>query len=331
VGAQLKDGELYQVCLWLAVLNLVALVFGVAEFFQGVPAFYPKNAVTEIIYLSKDVAGFTAYRIPATFANAHSYSGTMVMTVPWLVGAWTMPGNKRWQRLLMLAGIGAAVAGAFMAAARLPLVELAILMLVITLSGQLRFGYWLTWVLLLGGIGYLVSGEERMQRFLTLQKTDEVLERIEGSVNMSFWELASAYPLGNGLGGGGTSVPFFLQHLIDNPVMMENEYSRIMLEQGLVGLILWIAFLIWAFSRPAPCLADPWRLGWRLLWYACLLNFAASVMGIGLMTSIPQSPLVFVSVGFLCVRASHALPRPLRKKAEATKVVEKPAHALAVR
>jgi hypothetical protein len=330
VGTMLKDEEFNRVCLWLAVLNLVALGFGVAEYFRGVPAFFPENAVTELIYRSKDVAGATAYRIPATFANAHSYAGTMVMTVPWLVGAWAMPRGKPWQRLLILAGIVAAALGVFLSAARVPFVQLALVLVLVTLSGQLRFGIWLLWILMLAGVAYVVSGEERLQRFLTLQRTEEVLSRIEGSVNMNFWELMTLYPMGNGLGGGGTSVPFFLQHLIRDPVLMENEYSRILLEQGLAGLALWIAFIAWAFTRPAPRRSDPWWTGYRLLWWTCLGNFALSLLGTGLMTSIPQTPLLFVSVGFLCVRGSRARARRPRRKAVAMPPAERPAPALAV-
>src|SRR5262249_42887345 len=76
-GAVLKGRQLAQLVLWLAVLNAVALGFAGAEFFLGVPVFYPQNAVTKIIYDSNDVAGSAALRIPATFANAHSYAGTM--------------------------------------------------------------------------------------------------------------------------------------------------------------------------------------------------------------------------------------------------------------
>src|SRR5262249_12108378 len=162
------------------------------------------------------------------------------------------------------------------------LILLFLLLMVITASGQLRGAYWLGWLLLLGGIGYLVSGEERMQRFLTLGKTEEVLERIEGSINLNLWDLVTLYPLGNGR--GGTSVPVFLRHLIQDPVLMENEYSRILLEQGLVGLCLWIAFVVWCFTRPAPPPAEPWRLGWRLLWVTCLGNFGLALLGTGLMT-----------------------------------------------
>jgi hypothetical protein len=330
IGGRLKEPGLGRLCLWLAVLNLVALGFASAEYVLGVPAFYPQNEVTDLIYKSKDLAGSTAYRIPACFPHSHGFAGTMVMTVPWLMGAWMHPRRGTWQRALLLAGLGAAVVGAFMAAARVFLVLLFILLLIITLSGQLRARYWIVWVLLVGGVGYLVSGEERMQRFLTLQKTDEVMTRIEGSINVTFWELMTLYPMGNGLGGGGTSVPFFLRHLIHDPVLIENEYGRIMLEQGLAGLVLWLAFLVWAFSRRVPRKSDPWRLGWRLLWYTCLGNFTLSLLGTGLMVSIPLTSLLFLGVGFLCVRGTVPRPARPRPRTQETPGSEKAEYALAV-
>src|SRR5262249_5328799 len=145
---------------------------------------------------------------------------------------------------------------------------------------------WFGWALMLGGIGYLVSGEERLQRFLSLQNTEDVFGRIEGSVNMGFVELLTTYPLGNGLGGGGTSIPYFLLYLIRNPVVMENEYCRILLEQGVVGLALWLSFIVWSLSRPAPAPDHPWSLGCRLLWIAGLSTFALALFGTGMMTSI---------------------------------------------
>jgi hypothetical protein len=297
IGGRLRSEDIRSLVLWLAGLNLAALGFAIGEYVIGVSSFFPKNEVTSIIYNSKDLAGYTAHRIPACFANAHSYAGTMVMTVPWLVGVWIQPRTATWQGYLLVAGAGAALLGLLMAAARVHMVLAAGLLVVITLSGQLRHGYWLAWVLLLAGIGYVASGEERMQRFLTLQDTDAVVERIEGSVNMDFLDLLTLYPLGNGLGGGGTSVPFFLQHLIHNPVQMENEYCRIMLEQGVVGLVLWIAFIVRSFTRRPPSPSSAWRLNWWLLWCSCLGAFVLGLMGTGLMTSIPQTPLIFLGLG----------------------------------
>src|ERR1700722_8757077 len=63
VGGWLERRDAERLAVWLAALNLMAFVFAAAEYRLGVPAFYPENAVTEIIYKSKDLAGFTAFRI----------------------------------------------------------------------------------------------------------------------------------------------------------------------------------------------------------------------------------------------------------------------------
>jgi hypothetical protein len=314
IGSRLTDGEARDLALWLACLNLVALGFAVAEFVLGVPAFFPRNPVTEIIYRSQDLAGNTAFRIPACFNNAHSYAGTMVMTLPWLVGRWIQPGCASWRRWLLVAGMAAAVVGVFMAGARVPVVQLTVLLAVITFSGKMSAHLWIGWALMLAGIGYIVSGEERLQRFLSLQKTEEVFERLEYSVNMSFLELVVTYPLGNGLGGGGTSVPYFLRYLVQNPIWIENEFCRILLELGVVGLGMWLGFVCWFLARPAPRQAHPWSLGCRLLWFACLANFLLALLGTGMMTAIPQTALLFLGMGFLVVprQAMRKRPPPAR-------------------
>src|SRR5437870_4194635 len=81
IGARLLPEERYKLALGLAGLNLLALAFAGAEFFIGVPQFFPVNQATRIIYLSKDVAEHSAYRIPASFANAHAFAGAMVITI----------------------------------------------------------------------------------------------------------------------------------------------------------------------------------------------------------------------------------------------------------
>src|SRR5262249_19309025 len=148
--------------------------------------------------------------IPATFVSPHAYAGTMVISLPWLVGAWVQPGLRGWQRGLLAAAAAAALLGNFLSATRVNLGILAVLLVIVTFSGKLRGAFWAGWLLMLAGVGYLVSSEERLQRFLTLRDTEEVVGRIGGSVNKGFLELAGNYPMGNGMGGGGTSIPFFL-------------------------------------------------------------------------------------------------------------------------
>jgi hypothetical protein len=325
VGAWLRREDALRLALCLAVLNHVAFAFALAEYFRGVSAFYPRNQVTEIIYRSADVAGATL-RIPACFSNAASYGNCMVMTIPWLLGALFQPRLALWKRLVLASGLVLAMLGIFFCASRTPLVFLVLLILVTSFSGKLSGAFWLGWLIILGGIGYIVSAEERMQRFTTLKDTDYVVQRLEGSVNMNFFELLVAYPLGNGMGAGGTSLPYFLQHLVHNPVGLENEYSRILLEQGLPGLILWLTFIVWCGRRWPRERRDPWHFGRMLLWFLSMAIFAVALMGTGLMTAIPQSVMTFLGVGFAVtqVRLIKRKKR-LRRPVTAFQVAEQPA------
>src|SRR5579884_2754726 len=74
IGAMLEPEDCYTLARWFAVLNIVVFGFAVAEYFMGVPKFYPKNANTTLIYISNDVLrNGSAYRIPATFVNSAGY------------------------------------------------------------------------------------------------------------------------------------------------------------------------------------------------------------------------------------------------------------------
>jgi hypothetical protein len=148
-------------------------------------------------------------------------------------------------------------------------------------SGHVRIGHRLRWVFVVIVVAYAVSGQERLQRFTTLQDSDLVADRVAGSVNLGFLDLAARYPLGNGLGGGGTSIPYFLQSRIRNSVYMENEYARIALEQGVPGVLAWVLFLFWLFTR-SPRGDESWFLARRLLKIGGACWFASAVLGTGL-------------------------------------------------
>jgi hypothetical protein len=309
-GGRLGPGDARRLAFWIALLNLTAIGFAVAEYFRGVPAFYPKNAVTDLIYKSNDVAGYTALRIPACFVTAHAFAGAMVGSLPWLLGAWFQRGNRLWQHLLLGAATAAAVLGVFMSATRTNFILLALMLAVVLLSGRMRIGPALALAVVLAGVGWVVSGEARLQRFLSLGETDKVAGRVEGSVNQSFFSLAVKYPIGNGLGAGGTSVPFFLQHLIHDQVSMENEYSRILLEEGWPGLGLWAGFVAWVVWRRPKDSRDPWMLGRRLHWILSLASFGLASLGIGLLTSIPQTATLLLGIGFLTALPPAPAARP---------------------
>ena len=310
LGARLSGDDRYRLALWIAGLNLAAFVFAGSEYLVGPERFFPHNHMTDLIYVSKDLVGLTQYRIPASFPNAHAYGGTMVIGLPLLVGAVIQKHKSNTQIQLLVAGIVVALLGVLMSGARSHFLAAVVIIIVATFSLRSRLGYALGWIILLCVIGWGVSGEARLQRFTQLSDTDSVAERISWSVNMGFFEIGAKYPFGNGLGGGGTSIPYFLQDRIINPVLMENEYARIMLEQGILGLTIWIAFVLWIITRRDQDPYDSWYLGRRLARVASAVFFITALTGTGLLTSIPQTSLFLLLVGWVGAR------QPLTKAAK---------------
>jgi len=301
LGSRLTGDDVYKLALWLSVLNVAAGLLAGVQFFIGVEPFFPRNAITETIYRSKDLAGYTAYRIPSSFSSAHAYAGTMVMTIAVIGGAWVQGHYGKWQARLMSAALLVSMLAVFMSATRLNALMLFALILTTVFTGRLPGAYRFRWLILLAVVGYMVGGDERLQRFRTLQDPEFLADRFAGSVNLSFMELVRQYPLGNGLGGGGTSVPYFLQHRIRNVVIMENEYARILLETGLPGLVMWTLFLVWAFTRRVVRKTDMFYLGRRLALVACACAFATGFIGLGLFTSVPMTTLVLLLTGWIVV------------------------------
>lgn len=317
LGARLSSDDLADIALVLGVFSLVVVAVGVVEFFVGIEAFYPVNEVTEIIYKSKDLVGRTAYRIPATFSSAHAFAGTLVMTLPLLVGAWSQPHRQKWHGPLLASAIVVSLMGIFMAAARTHMITAAVLVVVVTFSGKLAGRQWLRWAIAIGVVGYLIAGDERFQRFTTLQDTAFLAERWGGSVNEGFFGLLGQYPLGNGLAGGGTSVPYFLRGAWRPGPTMENEYARIVLEQGLPGLALWILFIVWVLVRSPGRMRDSWVLGRRLAWLTFFSAFFSGLLGMGMFTSVPQTVIMLTTMGWFVVARKPApvpvLARPPRR------------------
>jgi hypothetical protein len=312
LGARLKGDDIRKLALAFAVLNVVAFSFATAEYYLGLERFYPQNEVTELIYRSvvdEDYANpdrSTALRIPATFTSAHAFGGTMVLSFAFLFGAWVHKAAGRYEKRLLLLAMVFSITAIFMAAARSPVIILGLLLATTLFPGRLRLQSFALWLIMLCGVGWIVSSEDRLQRFLTLKDVDIVSDRISISVNANFFEVLTEYPMGNGLGGGGTSIPYFLQDRVIPPtVFMENEYARIVLEQGIFGLLLWIAFIAWLFLRRPPGGANEWLIGRRLVWVVSAAFFVTGMIGVGLFTSIPGTVMMFLGVGWIAARQSQ--------------------------
>lgn len=315
LGARLSREDAYALALWMAWLNVGAFGFAAAEFFVGIERFFPRNEVTRLLYMSRDVAGYKAYRIPACFTSSAAYGGTLVATLPWLIGAWAQQGGgawgghrtppssrkRAWHGGLFVVAFAVTVLGVFMSASRLSTVMMGVLLLSLVFTRRLGAKVWLGLVVMLPLVGYLIATEQRLQRFTTLQDIDRVATRIEGSVNMSLLEAVVLHPLGNGLGGGGTSVPHFLRQYLTDVVVFENEYARLALELGLPGLLLWLGFIGWVLSRPRPRAGEPWAVGRRLLRLDLAMRFAVGCIGTGLLTAIPGTMIWCLAAGWTSV------------------------------
>ncbi len=301
LGARLTDRSMRALIVGLAGLNLFALGFGVAEYFQGIERYYPVSEVTAIIYRSKDVAGGN-YRIPAIFANAHAYAGTMVATMPYMLGLIGLDHAPKWQRLAATCGMVAALFGVLFANTRTNFVVSALLIVFFLLGGKMRPGLKALLLVVLALVMGVALSNERFQRFRSLEDSNAITGRLAGSVNRTFLEVVTDYPLGNGLGGGGTSIPYFLAHQVRRAISVENEYARIALELGFPGLLLWIGFLLWILSRAFNVAkGDPWLPMRRLIAIYLLLNFSSSLIGTGMLTAIPATFIVLMSCGWLAV------------------------------
>jgi hypothetical protein len=299
-GALIDDKDRSRLAISLAILNLVALGFALAEFSLGIPRFYPHNAVTELIYKQNDVirGDYSAFRIPAIFVNQAAYSATMVLSMPFLVGALVQTECTRQQKLLLSAGVTAAVLGVFLGASRSQALLLFVQTATLVSFAKIRPKHLLAFAALGVVVGHWVYNEPRLQRFTQLD-FGFVENRVHGSVNEGFFDAVVDYPLGNGLGGGGTSIPYFLQGKLKNPVGIENEYGHILLEEGIPGLLLWATFIVTVLAGAPSERAGPWRVGWRLSRVTVALYFVTAFIGVGLMTSIPGSSMLLFLTGWM--------------------------------
>ena len=299
LGASLNEKDRSTVALGMAIQNIVALGFGVGEYFLGVERFYPLNATTMLIYSSNDVAGYQYFRIPATYVSAHVFAGSVATTAPFLYAGWMDHKNSNKLRFLLALGIVAAAVGVLMSATKMNFAILAILIAMMLLSGGIGAKQRIAAICAVAAIATLASTNERFGRFKGLGDSAGVVGRINGSVNRGFFEILAEYPMGNGLGGGGTSIPSFLADRVKHSVAMENEYAKILLEQGVIGLLIWIGFILW-FVLLSKAFMKTRTLPARRVAFVCsVLYFGAGSIGLGMLTAMPETVLMLLVVGWV--------------------------------
>jgi hypothetical protein len=184
-------------------------------------------------------------------------------------------------------------------------------------SARARLRFALLVVLVLG----VVAANERLQRFTTLADGLGVVERVRVSANVGVVDAVLDYPLGVGLGRAvGTSIPFFLQPFASPQIGAENEFARIALEQGVIGLAVFLGFVVDVVARKTARnpIAPP--LVALLFRYLVAIMWGTAFIGTGMLTSIPGTPLLLLMMGVLLARpgvrhAQAQAPRPLRRVA----------------
>ena len=188
IAARLTTADLAVLARGLVVLNLVALAVGIYVYVHGVEALYPVNAITEIIYRSRDLGGMTKYhRVPSSFLSAHAYGGTMLCTLPFLLDRLAGVTVRLLDRCLALAGVVAAAGGMLMCGARSPLVVSGFALVIACVLTRFSLKLGLV-VALLAGVGLIVArSDERLQRITTLGDSESVSGRIAGSATRGFW------------------------------------------------------------------------------------------------------------------------------------------------
>ena len=235
----------------------------------------------------------------------------MLFSLPFLldllVGARVRPAD-RW---LAAVGVIAAAGGLLMCAARYPLIMFGMMLVVAWGLSRFSLTIGLVGAVLVGGGLLVASSNERFQRASSLGNTEALAVRITGSANASFLQLLLDYPGGAGMGSAvGTSIPYFLADVAPEPVGMENEFSRILVDQGWVGLGGWLAFVGWLYIRPPPARPRaPWRLGVVFMYALTLATWMTAFIGNGTLSSVPGSVLLLTQMGVLvAVRGRGAVP-----------------------
>jgi hypothetical protein len=173
-----------------------------------------------------------------------------------------------------------------------------------------------------GMVAYLAAHVERLQRFTTLADTDMLQGRLALSLNMGFFDVLAQYPMGAGLASAwGTSVPYFLMNTtgFHDQIGMENEFGHILVEQGLVGLVLWVSLAVWSTlrERPKSEAVSPTAIGLMRLTPA--FRWATAFIGVGLLWSTPTASILFAMMGLNLVRAE-----PVRRAARRANPVPVP-------
>jgi hypothetical protein len=311
VGARADAKSCAQIGKWLAVLNLLVLIFGLLEYVNGVEQFYPRNVRTAIIYRSD--AGVTEnLRIPGTFVNAQSYGAAMVISLPFLLMAYLQKPSQTWFWILV-GGTAAAVIGLLLSACRAPMAILgaAFFLVCVRDPSIITKGAVTKLILVMVFVAawFVRNGDERVNRFKEIGEVKVVQNRLGNPMVVVEYsgKILAQNPMGKGI-ANGVSIPYFLTNEVEKEALEEHpesEYIHITVTQGFVGILIWLSFLVWFALRPLP----RGNLVLLFMHSLALMEYVCGIWGVGISFSIPLSAVLYFIMGMVSQRhRSPTLP-----------------------
>jgi hypothetical protein len=306
----MTDRDAEEFSSWAGLSAVVATGFAMAELAFGVENFFPLNAATATLYQTFAVAGQTL-RLPACFASSHLYGGTLVGLIPFLWGR--LEGRSR-QRKVTFLYLACAASAAFLCSSRIPVLLLVVLVLTVVTLGWRSPILTISAVAAVVAIWVVVGAEERFRRFETLGSEDVVTERIHWSVNNGLLDIIVDAPLGHGLASAvGTSIPYFLSEDALPQEGLESEVSRLALELGVIGLVVWVLFGVRSLVGGFLAARRSRRLSDALMFVSLAVTAATALIGVGVMSAIPATLLIFLQIGRLSRREVEVSQRVQRR------------------
>ena len=307
IGAYLSEAEWLEVSTWAAWLAMICAGFGAAELLLGVERFIPDNPASALIYAAHDVGEGSGLRIPSTFPSGHAYSLSMVGFIPILLRRFQADRTSRASLLLTWASLGAAGFGALGSGARLPVLVLALMVPVLILRSTKKLGLLVGLAAVTLVLGLTVARTQQFRRIETLRDPEAVAARVGSSVNVSLLEAMAEAPLGYGLGMGfGTSIPYFLADSAKAQIGMESEYARIAIEEGVLGVVLWLGLVLWSMSKLPFGRRNAGDMVGPAMWIFCAGSWFSGLIGAGVLSSVPTTVLLLSQMGAVAVRGERA-------------------------
>jgi hypothetical protein len=290
----------------VAYISIPINFFGLIQFFNP-PDFLVRTFGPGFIYTTQVAMIYgvlhteSFFRIIGTFPSSAHYAQFLAMNT--LICYALMMNNRR-ERPLLLGALALTLMALLGTGSRGGLLcTIVMLMIMGAFSRQLRFVL-VTGLLFFGilAIGLNTMGKNIAKRFESAANVKNVSARTIEATPKMFLKTLEKYPMGNGIGAASQAARH-LGGMEGHFVLIENYFSKIQYEIGIVGVA---SFTIFIFSLIArwinswiPSIYDPAVLNMALALTAyCLTELTIGVLFSGI-ESPPNSVYLWLFIGFM--------------------------------